>query len=476
MPSPRRASSLLILLAALLPAVALAGEIGPFTGPDADAEAGRLYERANDYVNNVVEGQYSYAYIQFHWKRAGSNIDRILRAYPSSPTARQIVADALNVGPFPPTYFKERVLPRLEEKKVAAFDAINCAIFLSNLETNTDEPARHELIAGIIRTLCRQQRWSEALGYPVLDPERAWLWEIVTRTAVIYHNSKIADELLGNTTKENLPAMLDLIAESRAFRGDTARELEDFIARYPGHANVRPAVFAGLLRREVRIQRARLLKLPLDGLYDGVDVIQKPDQSADLPAFLRTIPAGPGLQRAHRGYAGYLAALGRLDEARAFASPADAPVLALGYARHLIAVEEYQQALALPATFHLADADADQFRVQLIELLAQAGRDAEVTALRGLIPARLAVPAAYHEWRGRILCIQNQLVVREHSFASIPLVDPNLVGRLICEWSLTPNRTLRGAAPWDAVVYKFAPGYTDLPPPKDRNKVEAAGR
>jgi hypothetical protein len=66
--------------------------------------------------------------------------------------------------------------------------------------------------------------------------------------------------------------------------------------------------------------------------------------------------------------------------------------------------------------------------------------------------------------------------VREFSFARLPLQDPNLTGRLICEWSLTPNRALRGAAPWDAVVFKFAPGFANLPEPKDQNKVEAAGR
>ncbi len=155
--SIRRLSSVLLFLGALLPAT-FGGEIGPFTGPEADAEATRLYEHANDYVNNVVEGLYSYSYIQFHWKRAGANIDRILRAYPASPTAHQLQAGNLKVGPFDPPYFKERVLPRLEEKKVGAFDAINCAIFLYNLEDNKDEPARKELLAQIVSTLCRQQR------------------------------------------------------------------------------------------------------------------------------------------------------------------------------------------------------------------------------------------------------------------------------------------------------------------------------
>ena len=471
----RFALTSLVLTIPFLPACAR-HEIGPFTGTEADAEAQRLYEHANDYVNNVVEGQYSYAYIQFHWKRAGSNLDRILRAYPSSPTAKQVRTDELTVGPFKHEYFKERVLPRLEEKKVGAFDAINCAIFLYNLENNKDEPARQELLAQIITTLCRQQRWGEALAYPVLDNERAWLWQIVARMAVIYRNGKIADELVRNTTPDNLPGLLTFVGEGRAFRGDTSVELEEFAAKYPGHDQLRPAMFDGLLRREVRIQRARLLKLPLNGLYDGVDAIQKPDQAVELTAFLRTIPAGPGQAHARSGYARYLAATGRIDEARTFAAPADLADLAIGYADHLVAIEEYQQALALPDSFGLSAAPAARFRLKLLELLAQAGREAELAAVKAQIPAELAGPAAYHEWRGRILCTQNQLTVREHTFAAIPLADPNLLGRLVCEWSLTPNRTLRGAAPWDAVIFKFAPGYADLPPPKDKNKVEAAGR
>ena len=465
-----------LLLVSLATPVVASREIGPFTGPEADAEATRLHERGNDFVNNVVEGQYSYAYIQFHWKRAGANIERVLHSYPNSSAAKKIQLNELMLGPFPHLYFKERVLPRLEEKKVAAFDAINCAIFLSNLENNRDEGARHELLAEIINTLCRQQRWSEALGYPVLDKERAWLWQIVTQKAVVYHNRKIADELLTNTSKENLPALLAIIGESLAFRGDTLKELEAFLTKYSENENLRSAVFAGLVRREIQIQRARELKRPLAGLYDGVDAIQKPEQTIDLAAFLQTITVGPWQPEAHRNYARYLAALGRLTEARSLVEPAEQLMLVTAYAEYLVATEEYGQALALPTVFKLTSADATAYRLHLIKLLAQAGRETELAPTRTQLPANLAAQAVYQEWHGRILSIQNQLVVREHTFALIPLADPNLLGRLICEWSLTPNRNLRGAAPWDAVVYKFASGYAQLPPPKDKNKMEAAGR
>jgi hypothetical protein len=475
MPLRHRLSSVLLSLAVLLPPV-LGGEIGPFTGAEADAEAARLAERANDYVNNVVEDQYSYAYIQFHWKRAGSNIDRILRAYPSSPTAAQLRAGTLTVGPFAPPYFKERVLPRLEEKKVASFDAINCAIFLYNLPANQDATAKRELLAAIVQTLCRQVRWGEALGFPVLDDERAWLWNEVIRQAAIYRNDKLVAELLANITVDLKPALLASVAEGLAFRGEKPAELEAFLRKEGDTPALRAAIFAGLIRRELPIQRARAARRPLKGLYNGVDGVQLPEQSADLAAWLQTIPAGKARDDANRDYAHYLAGLGRLDEARALV-PADKQAgLAFSLAAHLVADGDFEAAQKLPATFGLDGAQADQFHLRLLELLAESGADTVAAAVRNRIPAALAASAAYREFHGHMLATENQLVVRNRTFADLALTDPNLVGRLICEWSLTPNRALRGAAPWDAIVYKFAPGFADLPPPKDKKKVEAAGR
>jgi len=465
----------LLFLAAFLPPVPGA-EIGPFTGPEADAEAVRLYSRANDYVNDVVEGKYSYSYIQFHWKRAGANIDRILRAYPSSPTAAQVNTGALKLGAFSPGYFKERVLPRLEEKKVASFDAINCAIFLYYLENNQDAAGKQQLLSAIIQTLCRQIRWGEALGFPVLDDERPWLWNEVIRQTTIYHNDKLTEELLTNIMPERKAELLATVAEGLAFRGEKIEDLEAFLAEQGDTPALRAAMFAGLVRRELPIQRALAAGRPLKGLYDGVNGIQEPEQSSDLPAWLQTIPAGADRDEANRRYAHYLAALGRIDEAQQLLPAGGSSGLAASHASHLVDIGDFAAAQALSATYNLNGAQADRFRLDLLEWLAQSGPDAETAAVRGRLPASLSVEAGYREFQGRILSTEKQLVVREHTFANLPLTDPNLVGRLICIWSLTPNRTLRGAAPWDAVVHKFAPGFENLPPPQDRKKVEAAGR
>lgn len=471
-----RRSVLSFLSLAAVALTALGGEIGPFTGPEADAEAARLAQRANDYVNNVVEDKYSYAYVQFHWKRAGTNIDRILRAYPSSPAAAQLRAGAAGVGPFAPAYFKERVLPRLEEKKVAAFDAVNCAIFLYTLPGNRDVEGKRALLASIIQTLCRQTRWNEALSFPVLDEERAWLWNEVLRQAAIYRNDQLVEELLGNLGPDHKPALLATVAEGLAFRGETPVALEEFLKKEGDTPALRAAIFTGLLRRELPIQRALAAQRPLQGVYSGLDGVQLPEQSSDLPGWLRTIPPGDDLTAARREYARYQAALGRLDEARQLLPRAEHAGLASSYASHLVRTGEFTAAQEVPATFGLTRAQAEEFDLDLLELLAETGADKPAEAVRACIPERLAVAAVFREFHGRMLSTEKQLVVRTRTFADLPLHDPNLVGRLMCEWSLTPNRTIRGAVPWDAIVFKFAPGFADLPPPKDKKKVEAAGR
>ncbi len=459
-------SAALLLLSAL---PAIAGEIGPFTGPEADAEAARLYERANSFVNNVTEGPFSYSYVQFHWKRAGSNIDRVVRAHPSSPTAHRLTGGELKVGPFEPTYFKERVLPRLEEKKVASFDAVNCAIFLYTEETNTDAAAKKRLLEEIILTLCRQVRWGEALAYPVLDDERAWLWNIVTRQAVTYRNDKLATELITNAQNENQRLLLNTQAEALGFRGETAEDLEAFLGKHAAYADeLRLGILRGLVRRQKHIDRAIQANRPLKGLYDGVDGVQLPREEAkkpyvDLAAFYATFGPKPSAE-ARAAFARYHAFLGRFALARDLAAESVWVTDALDW---LIEQERYADALDLGRKHPAATAD-------LVTLLARHGRLAEADAV--IREAGAGEELVFARTRGQMLSTSDVFMVREHTFANLAIKSPNLTGRLICEWSLTPGRALRGAAPWDAVVFKFAPGFENLPEPKDKDKVEAAGR
>lgn len=453
----------LVLLPALAAAAGRDG-VEVFRGAEADAEAARLHARADAFVRNVTEGDYSYAYIQFHWRRAGANLERIRTAYPDSATGRRLTAGELTVGGFEPGYFRTRVLPRLEEKKVGAFDAVNCAIFLYGLEGNRDAAGKKQLLEAIISTLCRQIRWSEALDFPVLDAERPWLWNVVVRQAAIYRNDKLTDELLTNIVPAARPMLLASVAEGLAFRGETAEDLEAFLREHAATAGLRLAALRGLVRREVPIERAVRAGRPLKGLYDGIDGVQRPEQRADLRAFAATVPERAA---ADELVATFFASVGEPATARSIGWSA---AVHAAHLEHLVlqeqAAEAVRQAASLPAPL----------RLRVLTALAQHGATAEAETLRGqLTPAVGDDVALFHEFRGRMLATEPQLVVRERSFAELGLRDPNLTGHLICEWSLTPNRTLRGAAPWDAVVHKFAPGFENLPEPVDRRKIQASG-
>lgn len=462
MPIARLALAALLLLPLALHAARSGIEV--FDGPAADAEAARLFEHADDFVANVTEGRYSYAYIQFHWRRASANLDRIRTAYPNSPIAKRLVAGELTVGGFVPKYFKERVLPRLEEKKVGAFDAVNCAIFLYGLETNTDASGKKRLLESIVETLCRQIRWSEALDFPVLDADRPWLWNIVVRQAAIYRHDKLVDELLANIFPAAKPLLLASVAEGLAFRGEKPADLEAFLAANGNSPALRLAALRGLVRREIQIERAVRANKPLKGLYDGVDAVQKPEQRADLTTFSSSVPDRAA---ANELLARYFAAIGAEAEARRLAWTPDVHA---AYLENLVLHERYDEVL------HQAARLSAETQAKTLVALVRAGAANEAARLRDELTRRIGPDAAtYHEFRGRMFASEPQLLVREHSFSDLALRDPNLTGRLICEWSLTPNRSLRGAAPWDAVVFKFSPGFENLPEPLDKRKIKASG-
>ncbi|NBQ59422.1 MAG: hypothetical protein EBU32_13825, partial [Opitutaceae bacterium] len=180
MPRTRLTHFFTAIVFALLPALALAAPSDP--AEDA-AEAKRLYDSARDYVVNINEGPHSYAYIQFHWKRSQANVERILRVYPTTPTGRSLAAGQLKLGEFDLAYFKDRVLSRLEEKRLAAYDAVNCAIFLYNFQENRWDDTRRAALGRILEVLSRQQRWAEALKFPVLDNDKAFKAAAIFRVA-----------------------------------------------------------------------------------------------------------------------------------------------------------------------------------------------------------------------------------------------------------------------------------------------------
>ena len=436
--------------------------------PSDDAEAKRLYDRANDFVSNISETEYSYAYLQFHWKRAQANLDRILEVYPDTATSRALKSGALKIGAFDPAYFRDRVLYRLEEKKLGAFDYINCAIFLTNVDDQRWDRARADAVLAIIEVLSRQQRWSEALKFPILDPYRLEKFSTVFHVAARFEADNLVKELLANTVKAELPVMHAILGEALALRGRPRTEIAKLLDSDPADS-VKLAVLHGMADREVQIRRAAALRILTKNIRIAGDSLKRPEVRDDVEAVAKTFFPN-GSPAAAEILAAYRAALG------AKPAPAAAAAAHLAYLGHLAATEKFDELdtyLRDPAI--VADARPPS-ELKLIELFAQAGRLADSDRWRTPYLAAggaLADAAALAQFRGQMNSIESPLTVREPTLSALPIQDPCVLALAIMEWRLTPNLSQRGASPYDSVVRRFAPGFANIPAPKSK-KVGAA--
>lgn len=456
---------------ALLATLVLTCTTLPFVGatPDDDAEAQRLYDRANDYVTNITEDGYSYSYIQFHWKRAQANIDRILEVYPQTPTGKAVKAGQVKLGPYELSYFRERVLYRLEEKRLAASDYVYCAVFLTNLyEERWDRP-RVDAVLRIIEVLSRQKRWSEALKVPILPPYDFEKWAAVFRVAARFEQEDLVKELLTNTAKDRLPAIHAILGEALALRGRPRNEIAKLLDQDPADS-VKLAVLSGMVQREVQIQRAAQLHIPAKNIRLTGDTLKRPEVRDDVMAVAKTFFPN-GNAAADEILAGYRAALGSKPTPSA---PPSVHVAYLGYVSAAEKFDELDHYLSNPAVSNAARQDCE---LKLIELFALAGRLADSERYRAPYIAAggaLADTAALAQFRGQINSTDNPLIVRESTLAEVPIKDPCVLAQAIMEWRLTPNLAQRGAAPYDAVVRRFQPGFDNIPPPKSKQVSDAA--
>jgi hypothetical protein len=435
-------------------------------------EAARLYSEANAYVSNMAEGAYSYAYLQFYWKRAQANIDRIRRVYPDSPTARSLVAGELKIGPFEPAYFKERVLYDLELKQLGSFDDVNCAIFLYGRNEARSDARRDEALANIIEVLARRQRWSEALRFPVLEIHRPLLLGSVFKVAAFYEQADMVRKLSATASPaERYAAGFDaLMAEARALQGKPRAELFAFALSHTD-PRVRTAALRGIVERSILIGRMQAHHLPPGNAIQTVHlVVQNLSLRDDVAAAAATLfKANP--QGAAPLLAVYRASLG-------LAPDRDAPPEAhLAYQRYLGDAARLDEVESYARDRGLAAASKRSCDLGAIEILAEEGRLAEADSLRSAFAARGpedASDAALAEFRGRMNSTMTPLVARTKTFAELPISDPCVMATAIMEWSLTPNRSQRGATPWDAVIYRFAGGFTGLAAPKSAAVSDAA--
>ena len=435
-------------------------------------EAARLYSEANDFVSSMAEGNYSYAYLQFYWKRAESNVDRVRRVYADSPTAQAMARGELKLGPYALDYFKERVLYNVELKRLGALDDVNCAIFLYGRDEKRNDAKRDEALANILEVLARRQRWNEALRFPVLDVHRPLMLRSIFRIAAIYGAGDIVSKMTADATPaEREAAGFDpILAEALALQGKPRSELYKFVADHPTGA-VRAAALKGVVEREVLIGRVEKLHATLRPMIQTVHlVVQNTSLRDDIRATARQLFNGD-LDAASPLLAVYSAAQGKTPAAEA---PLEAHLAYLRYladAGRMDALGAYARSDGLDAAARRA------CELKVIELYAEAGQTKEAEGARKAfsgVGTPRADDAALAEFRGRMDSTEVQLVARKTTFSELPIADPCVMATAIMEWSLTPNRSQRGATPWDAVVTRFAGGFENLPLPESAAVGDAA--
>ena len=464
--------SCLLSAALSLSGAAVAANMDGSTQEVGNAEAARLYTEANDYVQNMAEGDYSYAYLQFYWKRAQSNVDRIRRVYPDSPTANALAKGELKVGPFADDYFKNRVLYNLELKHLGAFDDVNCAIFLYGLNPDRSDSRRDEALSNILEVMARRQRWGEALRFPVLAAHRPILLRSIFRIAAFYGNDAIVKQLTASSSPaERKAAGFDaLLAEALALQGKPRSELYTFVDAHPS-PEVRAAALEGIVEREVLFSRYERLHISFHNAIQTVHlVVQNASQRDNVPEVAARIYAG-NPEVAAPFLAAYNAAQGISPRSGATVEAHVAYLQYLADAGRFDALGSYVQESGLSGKARKA------CELKVIELYAEAGQTqaAEKARLAFAPPSTPgADDAALAEFRGQMDSIDLPLVARKRTFSDLPLSDPCLMATAIMEWSLTPNRSQRGETPWDPVVTRFAGGFANLPLPKSTVVGDAA--
>jgi len=320
--------------------------------------------------------------------------------------------------------------------------------------------------------LSRRQRWAEAARFPVLTAHRPILLGTIFRIAAFYG----VDSLVAKMQKETPPAEQAaahfdaLQAEGLALRGRPRTELFDFIAAHPTD-EVRDAALNGIVERELLIRRMQRLHIAYAGSIQTVHLVAlNVALRDDVPAIAPKIYGG-NLDAAGPILAIYYAGIGT-------APPRGAPCAAhLAYLQYLADTDRFDAVATYATDNALAGPARRAAALKVIELYAEAGQTAEAEKARHAFAADFtpdADDAALAEFRGRMDSTAIPLVVREKTFADLPISDPCVMATAIMEWSLTPNRSQRGATPWDAVVTRFAGGFDHLPKPKSAEVGDAA--
>ena len=440
--------------------------------PVREAEAQRLYERADLFVKKIGEGEYSYDYINFHYNQALKNVDRVLSAYPDTVVGQKLQRDELKLGKFTLDYFRNTVLAQLGDMKEATESHVNCAIYLHNLpEANRAES--REALGLILETLCRMVRSDEALIFPTLPEDTTFAKETIIRTVSRDLQGGIALSLVQGATETEQPILAGAYLEGLAVRGLKFETIEELTEQFKSPTRlVELGALRGMIEREGQVYRDQYDKVKKERERAALAAakatgkpIEEPKEAPvryDVAAYYAAKFGADPLPGAVAALAGFKALQGQLDEARALVAKLDdsAKITVLGaYYEHLGLVGQLTGREKLHREFGLSPDGVARAQMKLVEFLAQNAQYAEADALQAAGTAefpKFRDQFIRARWRGRFYSREELFYLDAKTIPDLAIKDPAVCAEVLIDWLLSPNRLQRGTS-WggDAIIFKY---------------------
>jgi hypothetical protein len=470
--SPYRAAASAACLLALVVFGAGCGRQTRSTA-DREAEAQRLYDRANLMVRTINEGNYSYDYINFHYQQAMKNIDRIVAEYPDTEYGRKVQAGELNLGPYTIDHFRTALLAQLGDMKEATESVVNCAIYLYDLPEA--KPAEsHAALAQILETLCRLVRSDEAMIFPTLPQDQLYAQETIVREVAQSTQHDLALSILeGASDATQQPALAAAYGEGLAIGGTKLATLEELAGQYPTpEKTVEIGILRGMAQREKLGYRDQFDKIKQKQRKDALAALQKSGQASekspeeavhyDVAAYYKEKFGANPPAEATTVYASLLALEGQWDEANALVEHLDQSSLATvvqDYYEHQALTGGLTGGENLHRQLGLSGDNEARCELKLVELLAANARYAEADAVE---QAGMKEFPSFHDqfvrsrMHGVFYSREQLFYLDSKTIPSLPIKDPAIAAEVLLDWFLSPNRLLKGSS-WgaDEIIFKY---------------------
>jgi hypothetical protein len=463
----------LVAAFALLGALALSGGCAKqATSPaEEEAEAKRLYARADDFVRKIGEGTYSYEYINFHYNQANRNIERILTAYPGTEVGRKLKAGELKLGTYAIEQFRDTILPQLGDMKEATESFENCAIYLHTLP-EAARPETRAALALILETLCRKARADEALIFPTLPEDDLLKRDTIVRIVSTGAQKAIGLNLVQAAEPADQPLLAGAYAQGQAVGGQKLEELELLPGRFPAPGReVELGILRGMIERMANITRTERDK-EIRRKADEARGIVTPATAAnatavasvryDVAAYYQRTFASRPLPAATAAYAGYLAFQGDLPAARSLAANAGDEAMGLVVANYYDYLGLSDRITGRETLHREVGLGADGVARGQLKLVEYTARNGLLTEAEGLKAAGTASNPALRDQYIRSYMrgiFYSRVALFRLTATTIPdlgLQDPAVCAEVLLDWVLSPNR-LQKSSSWgaDQILFKY---------------------